>query len=208
MSEALLFENTFVIEAINNQKYDRVSRISAHSEDNATFLMLDVNTELFPLAETERIKLALALTLNLDGSKDDTKGWREVGMGEQTLANEYDYVCHGKVYRFEEGHGDNMYGQPKAVLTLHGLMCAQPRFYLVRRPSPIHRWTLSAAQCSQNRPRLPTGEEMKVGLQGRNCIMSKTSHVSGVSTKQLILLGRTPCRYHHGQKASHCIQDL
>ena len=40
MSEALLFENTFVIEAINNQKYDRVSRISAHSEDNATFLML------------------------------------------------------------------------------------------------------------------------------------------------------------------------
>lgn len=113
MSEALLFENTFVIEAINNQKYDRVSRISAHSEDNATFLMLDVNTELFPLAETERIKLALALTLNLDGSKDDTKGWREVGMGEQTLANEYDYVCHGKIYRFEEGHGDNMYGSAK-----------------------------------------------------------------------------------------------
>ena len=111
MSEALLFENTFVIEAINSQKYDRVSRISAHSEDNATFLMLDVNTELFPLAETERIKLALALTLNLDGSKDDNKGWREVGMGEQTLANEYDYVCHGKIYRFEEGHGDNMYGQ-------------------------------------------------------------------------------------------------
>jgi DNA-directed RNA polymerases I, II, and III subunit RPABC3 len=125
MSEALLFENTFVIEAINNQKYDRVSRISAHSEDNATFLMLDVNTELFPLAETERIKLALALTLNLDGSKDDTKGWREVGMGEQTLANEYDYVCHGKIYRFEEGHGDNMYGSAKAVLILHGLMmCA------------------------------------------------------------------------------------
>lgn len=108
MSEALLFENTFVIEAINSQKYDRVSRISAHSEDNATFLTLDVNTELFPLAETERIKLALALTLNLDGSKDDNKGWREVGMGEQTLANEYDYVCHGKIYRFEEGHGDNM----------------------------------------------------------------------------------------------------
>jgi DNA-directed RNA polymerases I, II, and III subunit RPABC3 len=113
MSEALLFENTFVIEAVNSQKYDRVSRINAHSEDNATFLMLDVNTELFPLAETERIKLALALTLNLDGSKDDTKGWREVGMGEQTLANEYDYVCHGKIYRFEEGHGDNMYGQQK-----------------------------------------------------------------------------------------------
>ncbi len=108
MSEALLFENTFVIETINSQKYDRVSRISSYSEDRATFLMLDVNTELFPLSETDRVKVALALTLNLDGSKDDTKGWREVGMGEQTLANEYDYVCHGKIYRFEEGQGDNM----------------------------------------------------------------------------------------------------
>jgi hypothetical protein len=25
-------------------------------------------------------------------------------MGEQSLADDYDYVCHGKVYRFEEGH--------------------------------------------------------------------------------------------------------
>lgn len=108
MSESLLFENTFVIDNINSQKYDRVSRLSAYSEDRGTFLMLDVNTELFPLNETDRVKIALALTLNLDGSKDDTKGWREVGMGEQTLANDYDYVCHGKIYRFEEGHGDNM----------------------------------------------------------------------------------------------------
>jgi DNA-directed RNA polymerase I, II, and III subunit RPABC3 len=52
--------------------------------------------------------MSLALSLNLDGSKDDGKGWREVGRGEQTLADEYDYVCHGKIYRFEEGTGDNM----------------------------------------------------------------------------------------------------
>ena len=108
MSEATLYERTFVVESINGLKYDRVSRISAYSEDRDTFLMLDVNTELYPLAESDRVKIALALTLNLDGSKDDTKGWREVGMGEQTLANDYDYVCHGKIYRFEEGQGDNM----------------------------------------------------------------------------------------------------
>ena len=47
--------------------------------------------------------MALASTLSLDGKEDGAKtGWREVGMGEQTLANDYDYVCHGKVYRFEE----------------------------------------------------------------------------------------------------------
>ncbi len=49
--------------------------------------------------------MALASTLSLDGKEDSgaKTGWREVGMGEQTLANDYDYVCHGKVYRFEEG---------------------------------------------------------------------------------------------------------
>lgn len=52
----------------------------------------------------------LASTLSLDGSKDDsaTKGWRDLGM-EPSLADEYDYVCHGKIYRFEEGDEETMY---------------------------------------------------------------------------------------------------
>lgn len=108
MSENILFEASFTIDAINSQKYDRVSRIAAKTEGADTSLTLDVNTELYPLSEGDRVTVALALSLNLDGSKDDTKGWREVGRGEQTLADEYDYVCHGKIYRFEEGTGDNM----------------------------------------------------------------------------------------------------
>lgn len=58
--------------------------------------------------------MALASTLSLDGKEDSgaRASWREVGMGEQTLANDYDYVCHGKVYRFEEGStAGNMYVQ-------------------------------------------------------------------------------------------------
>lgn len=53
----------------------------------------------------------LASTLSLDGSKDDsqTKGWRDVARGiEPSLADEYDYVCHGKIYRFEEGDEETM----------------------------------------------------------------------------------------------------
>ncbi len=109
MSENILFENSFKITELNNAKYDRVSRIKAFSEGgNEVLLTLDVNTELYPLNVDERMTVALALSLNLDGSKDDGKGWREIGRGEQTLADEYDYVCHGKIYRFEEGEGDNM----------------------------------------------------------------------------------------------------
>ncbi|KKK13330.1 hypothetical protein P175DRAFT_077163 [Aspergillus ochraceoroseus IBT 24754] len=102
MSDPLLFEDTFTITAINAQKYDRVSRLSCTSSDSFTTFTLDINSELYPCAVGESVSMALASTLSLDG-KEEKSGWREVGMGEQSLANDYDYVCHGKVYRFEEG---------------------------------------------------------------------------------------------------------
>ncbi|KAJ5587250.1 uncharacterized protein N7459_003015 [Penicillium hispanicum] len=103
MSDPLLFEDTFTITAVNAQKYDRVSRLTCTSSDASTTFTLDVNSELYPCAVGESLSLALASTLSLDGKEDTRNSWREVSNGEQTLANDYDYVCHGKVYRFEEG---------------------------------------------------------------------------------------------------------
>lgn len=107
MSDAQLFEDTFIVEDVNDEKYDRVARITATSADKFTALTLDVNTELYPMYVNDTVTIALASTLNLDGSKDDGKGWKDVRIGEQTLADEYDYVCHGKIYRFMEGEGEN-----------------------------------------------------------------------------------------------------
>ncbi len=108
MGDANLFSDTFQITDINAQKYDRVARLTGHTEDGATSLTLDVNTELFPCAVNDRLQILLASTLALDGSKDDGKGWRDIGRGEASVADEYDYVCHGKLYRFEEGDDENM----------------------------------------------------------------------------------------------------
>ncbi|KAF2188086.1 DNA-directed RNA polymerases i, ii, and iii 145 kDa polypeptide [Zopfia rhizophila CBS 207.26] len=105
MADSQLFEETFSITSINGQKYDRVSRIFGTSTDNTTSMSLDINHELFPTATGESVQMVLATTLNLDGTKDE-KGWREVSRAESTLADMYDYVCHGKVYRFEEGDGE------------------------------------------------------------------------------------------------------
>lgn len=116
MSENILYEASFKVASMNALKYDRVTRIEAMNDQTQdTTMMLDVNTELYPVEVDDRITVALALSLNLDGSKDDSKGWRNVGRGEQTLADEYDYVCHGKIYRFEEGDGANMYVLDKDV---------------------------------------------------------------------------------------------
>ncbi|MCJ1453104.1 DNA-directed RNA polymerases I, II, and III subunit RPABC3 [Mycoblastus sanguinarius] len=108
MGDANLFSDTFAITAINAAKYDRVARLSANTENGDTFLTLDVNTELFACAVGDRVQLLLASTLSLDGSKDDGKGWRDIGRGEASVADDYDYVCHGKIYRFEEGEDENM----------------------------------------------------------------------------------------------------
>ncbi|CAI7596465.1 RNA polymerase Rpb8 [Penicillium cosmopolitanum] len=103
MSDPLLFEDTFTITSVNAQKYDRVSRLTCNSTDASLTFTLDVNSELYPCAVGETLSLALASTLSLDGKEDTRNSWRDVSNGEQTLANDYDYVCHGKVYRFEEG---------------------------------------------------------------------------------------------------------
>lgn len=108
MADAQLFEDTITITGINDNKYDRVSRITANTESGDVFLTLDINTELFPVMKEERLHMILASTLNMDGSKEDEKGWREVSAGESSLADYYDYVCHGKIYRFEEGEGEDM----------------------------------------------------------------------------------------------------
>ncbi|KAK3202592.1 hypothetical protein GRF29_154g134813 [Pseudopithomyces chartarum] len=101
MSDAQVFEDTFTINDVNTDKYDRVARLKGVSQDNSVDLILDINTELFPVERGEALDILLANTIRLDGVKDDAKsGWRDVQKGDQqTLADMYDYVCHGKVYR-------------------------------------------------------------------------------------------------------------
>ena len=108
MTDVNLFSDTFTITSTDDFKYDRVTRLNANNENGDTTMNLDVNKELFPCFTGDRLQLLLASTLSLDGSKDDGKGWRDVGRGEASVADDYDYVCHGKVYRFEEGSEDNL----------------------------------------------------------------------------------------------------
>ncbi|KAI3316807.1 DNA-directed RNA polymerases and 3 polypeptide [Xylariaceae sp. AK1471] len=101
--DAQLFEDTFTVTEYDQSKYDRVARITANSTDNQTMMKLDINIELFPCLVGENLQVVLATTLALDGNRDgEERGWRDV-RGESTLADMYDYVCHGKIYKFEDG---------------------------------------------------------------------------------------------------------
>lgn len=120
--DATLFEESFTITSIDQSKYDRVARLFATSTDNQTVISLDINVELFPCQVSEGINVVLATSLALDGSKDDEKGWRDHKKGahpETSLADMFDYVCHGKIYKFEDGED----GQTiKAYISFGGLL--------------------------------------------------------------------------------------
>ncbi|CCF38977.1 RNA polymerase Rpb8 [Colletotrichum higginsianum] len=121
--DVTLFEESFTVTNYDQSKYDRVARISATSTDNQTLMTLDINIELFPASVSDSLHVVLATSLAHDGSKDDEKGWRDVTKGNQdrepTLADMFDYVCYGKIYKFEDADD----GQTiKAYVSFGGLL--------------------------------------------------------------------------------------
>jgi len=107
-TDATLFQESLTCTGVDHQKYDRVARLTASNQDGSISLTLDINIEIYPFSSGEAFELALTSTLNADNSKDDGKSWREVQKGESTLADHWDYVMNGKVYRFEEGAGESI----------------------------------------------------------------------------------------------------
>ena len=49
---------------------DVVTRIEAHSQNCDMFMHLDVNTDVYPMFVNDKFTMALAHTLNLDGTPD------------------------------------------------------------------------------------------------------------------------------------------
>jgi DNA-directed RNA polymerases I, II, and III subunit RPABC3 len=84
----------------------QVTRITAESEALNVNITLDLANELIQFKPKEKFSLALARSLNPESDAEVARGggdkssevkremWRG---GEQGLAEEYDYVMHGKV---------------------------------------------------------------------------------------------------------------
>jgi len=98
---SILFEDIFDVKDIDKdgKKFDKVSRIMASSENYEMELILDVDVDIYPITFGEKFSIALASTLNLDGSPDE-------GVFDQTgkpsLADKYEYVMYGKVFKQTE----------------------------------------------------------------------------------------------------------
>jgi DNA-directed RNA polymerases I, II, and III subunit RPABC3 len=108
-----LFQNVFEVSAVDAQgkKFDKVSRITATSDNIDMEVVLDIHSDISPLLLGDKFTLLLASSLMLGpaggasnsatSGQQEKEAWRLVGK-QATLADEYDYVMHGKVYKYDD----------------------------------------------------------------------------------------------------------
>ncbi|BFU20104.1 RNA polymerase subunit Rpb8, putative [Entamoeba histolytica HM-1:IMSS-B] len=90
---------------IGGKIFEGVSRFKLEGEDLTVFV--DINTDLFPLEEHDRIKLDLTKTLNRDGSPMDIHQGYSDNFGKNTKMDDFDYVMSGMVFKFVENKNDD-----------------------------------------------------------------------------------------------------
>ncbi|AOA61989.1 RNA polymerase subunit ABC14.5 [Komagataella phaffii CBS 7435] len=125
MSSAL-FDDIFTVQTVDNGRYNKVSRIIGISTTNSAIkLTLDINNEMFPVSQDDSLTVTLANSLSLDGEDESanfSKSWRPPKPTDKSLADDYDYVMFGTVYKFEEGDEDKI----KVYVSFGGLlMCLE-----------------------------------------------------------------------------------
>ncbi|KAF0478384.1 RNA polymerase [Gigaspora margarita] len=116
----LLFSDTFNINDCDKdgKKFDRVSRFVGRGESLEMELIIDVNTDLYPLDIGDRVNVILTTSLALDPSQAQSEdmiigatsaeeitqktSWREKSSTERDLSDEFEYVMYGKVYKYDE----------------------------------------------------------------------------------------------------------
>ncbi|KAF8633908.1 hypothetical protein AX15_001095 [Amanita polypyramis BW_CC] len=149
----IVFDDIFTITAIDKEgkKFDRVSRLYAHSKNYDMDLTLDFNVELFLLHQDDSFALALASSLarggpagtTEDGEDKERDVWRSDGKGHRGLEDDYDYVMYGKVYKFDGGTAEIVtayasFGGLLMSLTgsfrhMTGIVLGDPVYLLVRK---------------------------------------------------------------------------
>ncbi|CAD6246887.1 unnamed protein product [Miscanthus lutarioriparius] len=71
------------------------------------YMQLDVATDVYPMHAGEKFNMVLAPTLDLDGTPD-TGYYTQAG--RKTLADNYEYVMHGKLYKISEDTSSSQIG--------------------------------------------------------------------------------------------------
>lgn len=118
----VIFEDIFDVKDIDpdGKKFDRCSRLHCESESFKMDLILDVNTQVYPMDFGDKFRLQIASTLNEEGYPDDTE-WNPRD-DTPNRADSFDYVMYGKIYRIEGDDGASESLRMGAYASFGGLL--------------------------------------------------------------------------------------
>ena len=84
-------------------------------------LILDVNSQLYPVDLGDKFRLVVATTLREDGYSDTTE-WNPVELSRESRADSFEYVMYGKIYRLEGDEGSESSNRLAAYVSFGGLL--------------------------------------------------------------------------------------
>ena len=95
----VLLEDLFRITAVDagGKMFEKVSRVEARGQAHALSLVVDLNTDLYPVRQGESYTIALARTVEYDSTEPSGR-WDPTVYHRPTLMDHYDYVMFGRVY--------------------------------------------------------------------------------------------------------------
>ena len=108
-----LYQDIFDVQKINpeGKKFEKVNRLLCKGLTNDVQLLIDINCDIgFKVHEGDKISVAFASSLAMDGSLDD--GTYKMYTDEPTLLDQYEYAMHGKLYKWKQD-------QPKAPVEIY-----------------------------------------------------------------------------------------
>jgi len=83
------------------KKFDKVSRIYCRSESYEMDLVLDINSEIYPLDFNTKFTLVLARYLTNDGNPDEGS-FDPIAFEKKTMLRDYEYVMYGKIFKYQQ----------------------------------------------------------------------------------------------------------
>lgn len=130
-----LFRDYFHIATVDKEGklFDRVSRVEGKSETYDCEMILDINSEIYPITAGDRILAVLATSLSLDahgaGDQETQQYWRQnapgINAGGMTgtttsRADGFEYVMYGKVFKIEDTAGSKL--SCSVIISFGGLL--------------------------------------------------------------------------------------
>jgi DNA-directed RNA polymerase I, II, and III subunit RPABC3 len=99
----VLFEDNLSITAIDREGkvFDKVSRIEGKTDDTDCKIILDINSEVYPMSRESNYSILITKSVYSDGSVSTNFNY-DMYSKKNSLLDKYDYACYGKIFKYSE----------------------------------------------------------------------------------------------------------